>query len=414
MAFKPTPRQCDAIRAMSSHIHTCLGGGSRSGKTFIILRSLIVRAQKTRSRHLMVRLRFKHIKASVCLDTLPKVMAICFPNYGWNLNKTDWFVTLQNGSQIWFAGTDDSDRVERILGTEYSTIAFNEISQFKDYEIITTLITRLAENSGLTHRIFYDLNPCSKKFWAHQLFIEKLIPGSDEPLPEPDQYAYLSINPIDNTQNLPESYIKILESLPKRQKERFLLGHWLSDVEGALWTDQMLIDARAKDHAEIIRTVIAVDPAVTYQKDSDETGIVVCSLDSSKHGVVQEDLSLKASTATWGQRVVNAYHEWRANAVIVETNNGGDLVIDLIHSIDPSVKVVKVHASKGKFARAEPIAALYEQGLVCHTKRFPELDSQLVEYVPLNAKKSPDRLDAHVWGLYWLMIKPRETRIRQL
>lgn len=414
MAYEPNPRQVDAIDAMAAHIHTCLGGGSRSGKTFIILRAIIVRAQKVVSRHLMVRLRFKHIKASVCLDTLPKVMRICFPAYGWTLNKTDWYVTLENGSQIWFAGTDDSDRVERILGTEYTTIAFNEISQFKDYSIITTVLTRLAENTSLTHRVFYDLNPCSKKHWGYQLFIDKKIPDSDEPLPDKGDYCYLSVNPVDNLQNLPESYLKILESLPKRQKERFMLGHWLSDIEGALWTDQMLIDARALEHAEIVKTIIAVDPAVTHQENSDETGIVPCSIDTNGNGVVHDDLSQKASTATWGQRVVNAYYEFQANAVVVETNQGGDLVIDLIHSIDNSIKVIKVHASKGKFARAEPVAALYEKNLVCHKKRMPLLDTQLVEYVPLNEKKSPDRLDALVWGLTYLVLKAREARIRQL
>ena len=414
MAFKPTPRQCDAIRAMASHTHVCLGGGSRSGKTFVILRSLIVRAQKIRSRHLMVRLRFKHIKASVCLDTLPKVMSICFPHYGWTLHKTDWYCTLENGSEIWFAGTDDSDRVERILGTEYSTIAFNEISQFKDYEIITTVLTRLAENTSLTHRVFYDLNPCSKKHWAFSLFVDKKIPDSDEPLPEPGLYCYLSINPTDNIENLPESYLKILEALPKRQKERFLLGHWLSDVEGALWTDQMLIDARAKEPGEVIKTVVAVDPAVTHEKDSDETGIVVCSLDTSKHGIVEEDLSGKFSTQTWGQRAVNAYYEYRADAIICETNQGGNLCVDLIHSIDPQVKVIKIHAKRGKFARAEPVQALYEANLIHHRKHFPGLDDQMVEWVPLNSKRSPDRIDSVVYGLSFLMIQPRETRIRQL
>ena len=176
----------------------------------------------------------------------------------------------------------------------------------------------------------------------------------------------------------------------------------------------MLIDARSKEHAEIVKTVIAVDPAVTNQKNSDETGIIVCSLDAEKNAVIQEDLSCKVSTATWGQRVVNAYYEYQANCVVVETNQGGDLVVDLIHSIDNSIRVIKVHASKGKFARAEPVSALYEKGLVCHKKRMPLLDSQLVEYVPLNEKKSPDRMDALVWGIHFLVLKPRETRIRQL
>ncbi|NIV98802.1 ATP-binding protein, partial [Candidatus Saccharibacteria bacterium] len=142
-------------------------------------------------------------------------------------------------------------------------------------------------------------------------------------------------------------------------------------------------------HGEIVRKVIGVDPAVSHKKDSDETGIIVAGLDEFGGGVVLEDLSGKMSTATWAQRVVNAYHEHNCNEIVVEVNQGGDLVKDALKNIDPTVKIVDVRASNGKFARAEPVSELYELGYVSHAKSMPELEAQLTEWVPLDSDKSP-------------------------
>ena len=164
------------------------------------------------------------------------------------------------------------------------------------------------------------------------------------------------MNPIDNMDNIDEGYIRMLENMSKRQRQRFLEGMFLSDVEGALWSDQMVMEAKLRQHGTPVKTVIAVDPAVSNEEDSDETGIHAISIDEFGEGIVHEDLSIKASTRTWAQRAVNAYYTYEANEIVAETNQGGDLVVDAIHAIDPKIKVVKVHASKGKFARAEPVA----------------------------------------------------------
>ena len=184
----------------------------------------------------------------------------------------------------------------------------------------------------------------------------------------------------------------------------------MTDVEGALWTDRMMSAARLKDHAELKKTVIAVDPAVTNNPGSEECGIVPVRLDVEGEGVVHDDLSLKASTKTWAQRVVAAYHAYEANYVVAEKNNGGDLVRDAITAVDSGIKVVLVHASKGKFARAEPVSLLYEQGKVSHPKELPELQSELTETVFDQVKKSPNRLDAMVWGLTELMVGKVKAR----
>jgi phage terminase large subunit len=126
--FAKTSKQKKAIPLLSKHKYSALYGGSRSGKTFILIYALIIRACKTKSRHAIVRKTFSSVKRSIFLDTLPKVMAICFPDLPIKYNKTDFYVTLPNGSEIWLCGLDDS-RVEKILGMEFSTIYFNEASE---------------------------------------------------------------------------------------------------------------------------------------------------------------------------------------------------------------------------------------------------------------------------------------------
>ena len=419
--FRKTERQREATQKMIDHEHALLFGGSRAGKTFIIIRNIVHRAIKKESRHLVVRFRFNHVKTSIIYDTFPKVMKICFPDMKegvhWKLNKSDWFVELQNSvgstSQIWFGGIDDKERVEKILGNEYSTIHANECSQIS-YDAITTLRTRLAENSGLKLRFYYDLNPCGKSHWTYKEFVEKIVPGTKAES-SPIDSGYIVMNPTDNTDNLPEAYIKGLQQLPLRKRQRFFEGLFLSDVEGALWSDQMISDAHSKEVAEEIQTVVAIDPSVSNEEDSDECGIVVAGKDEFKNGIVKADLSGVMSTRQWAQTAVNAYYEYGANFIIAEKNNGGDLVKDAIKNIDPDVPVKLVWASKGKFSRAEPVAELYELGRIAHEDIFVDLEGQMTEYVPVNAKRSPDRMDALVWALTFLLIKVNSpARARQL
>ena len=285
-----------------------------------------------------------------------------------------------------------------------STVYFNECSQIP-WDAVPTLWTRVAETSGLQQRCYYDCNPPGKSHWTHKLFKEGVIPPDEEP--HGMDVASMVMNPYDNLANLSPEYIRALELLPRRQRERYLEGRFLTDVEGALWTDEMIARALVKEwNPSLRKTSVGVDPSVSNNPNSDECGIVVASLDYDKDGLVQGDFSGKMSTKTWAQRVVNLFHTWEANDVVAEKNQGGDLVADAIHHVDPSVPVVLVTASKGKFARAEPVSMLYEQGRVAHTERMPELEAELTESVLMNMKESPNRLDALVWVLTHLM-KPK-------
>lgn len=403
--FEKTERQRAALDLLNHHRHTLLYGGSRSGKTAIIVRNIFLRALKRSSRHLMCRLRFNHAKTSLWYDTVPKVLRIAFPGVEIRSNKSDWFweIDAPNGpSTIWLAGLDDKDRTEKILGNEYSTVYVNEASQI-GYDAITTLWTRLAEDSGLNLRAYYDENPPSRKHWTFPLFINGVYPdGTKHDL----DVASMQMNPVHNLANLPAEYIKILEGLPKRQRERFLEGLFLTDVEGALWSDAMVEAALERGRGEIRDSVVAVDPSVSNRDTSDECGIVVCGVDEYDRGGMIEDCSGLLSTRKWAQRAVAKYHEHQCSAIVAETNNGGQLVEDAVHNVDRTARVVQVHASRSKWARAEPVAQLYEMGEAWHDGRAPDLEEELTTYVPTDAPHSPNRLDALVWGMTHLVVGP--------
>jgi phage terminase large subunit-like protein len=146
------------------------------------------------------------------------------------------------------------------------------------------------------------------------------------------------------------------------------------------------------------RIVVGIDPAVTSGENSDETGIITCGIGIDKHFYVLADDTLKASPNEWGKRAVQAYTKWQADRIVAEVNNGGDMVVSVIHQVDRGAPVKKVHATRNKKTRAEPISALYEQGKVHHVGGFPQLEDQMVLWTP-DTRQSPDRLDALVWAL---------------
>lgn len=183
-----------------------------------------------------------------------------------------------------------------------------------------------------------------------------------------------------------------------------LQGELLEDIEGALWSWATLDDFRVEDMPELSRVVVAIDPAVTSGEHSDETGIVVAGLGVDGHGYVLADRTCRLSPDGWASRAIVAWSEFDADRIVAEVNNGGEMVERVIRIIDSSVPYRAVHASRGKRVRAEPIAALYEQGRVHHVHAFPELEDQMTTFLPEGNAKSPDRVDALVWALTDLMV----------
>ena len=427
MTFKLTGAQNRALDCLVSDATHCgLGGGSRSGKTFLIVRTVLIRALKAAgSRHAIFRFRFNSIKASIVYDTLPKVFELCLPGL-WehcDLNKTDWFLTLPNGSEIWFGGLDDKERTEKILGQEYATIYFNECSQIPFNSVVLAL-SRLAQKTDLKLKAFYDFNPPSKRHWTYLRFIQKINPDTKKPEVKPENYQFFVINPADNRENLAPEYLEILDGLPEKARNRFLLGKFADDDENALWTDEILAKTRNLGRAgdglpQFLRIVVAVDPSGCSGPDdirSDEIGIVVAALGTNSHGYVLEDLSGRYGPQTWGKIATEAFKRWGADKVVAERNFGGAMVESVLRAANPNIPFKEVVASRGKAVRAEPIAALYEQEKIHHVGYYPALEEQMcaMSTSGFQGLKSPDRLDALVWAFSELFpgltSEPRERK----
>ena len=185
-----------------------------------------------------------------------------------------------------------------------------------------------------------------------------------------------------------------------------IMAEWLDDVPGALWQWSMIHTVQHNEIPDMERIVVAIDPAVTNTKDSDETGIIVVGRGEDGMFYIMADYSGKYSPDQWAAKAIDAFDIHKADRIIGESNNGGDMVEHTLRTISTTIPFTKVHASRGKRMRAEPIAALYEQQKVFHAPNLPLLEEQMVSWTP-DAPSSPDRLDALVWGMTDLSIKGR-------
>lgn len=224
LTFKKTEDQKKAIGLFTKYKHIMLYGGSRSGKTFIIIFAIILRALKKKSRHVVLRHRFTHAITSIWYDTIPKVFQTCFPDVPYYENKSHWFIKLPNGSEIWVGGLDDKERTEKILGREYSSIFLNECSEMA-YKSVLVVKTRLAEKSGLVNKMYYDCNPPLKTHWVYIVFEMGIDPTSGQTI-DKNKYTSMMMHPHGNKNNLEEDFLKELENLPEEERQRFLEGKY--------------------------------------------------------------------------------------------------------------------------------------------------------------------------------------------
>lgn len=215
----------------------------------------------------------------------------------------------------------------------------------------------------------------------------------------------------DNRANLAPTFFSeiapIYEGTALGRQE--LMGELIENQSGALWSWEVIEASRAEAPEGFSRIVVAVDPPVTSHKGSDACGIVVAGLSGGArpHAYVLEDASVQGlSPHQWAERIAGLYHRWQADRVVAEVNQGGDLVGEVLRTADPAVPLKTVRATRGKLVRAEPIAALYEQGRVHHTRAFSELETELTQFTGAPREASPDRLDALVWALSELLLSP--------
>lgn len=218
---------------------------------------------------------------------------------------------------------------------------------------------------------------------------------------------------LENAANLAPAFVERIQQryAGTRLGRQELEGHILDGVPGALWTLDLIDAGRINDAPDdLVRIVVAIDPAVSSQETSDEPGthgIVVCGIDAGGHGYVLEDASTQGRPEEWAARAVQAYRHWEADCIVAEVNQGGDMVESVMRSQAPTLPVKTVRASRGKHVRAEPISALYAQSRVSHVGSWVELEDQLCEMTDggYTGEGSPDRADAMVWAFSELFPK---------
>ncbi len=412
MTFALTQRQIEANRLLASAAHhILLRGGSRSGKTFLICRAIVIRALKApESTHAILRFRFNHLKESIINGTIPSVMSLCFPSVPYVTNKTDWYTRLPGDSRILFGGLDDKERTEKILGQEHSSIFLNECSQIA-YQARNKAVTRLAQNSGLALKAYYDENPPSAAHWSYRMFMKKQEPVSGLPLDNPDNYATMQMNPTHNRANLPAEYLAELDALPERERRRFRDGEFLSELPGALWTLDCLEKNRVAPSQvpPLRRVVISIDPSgCTGDEDkrSDEVGLIAAGIGLNGRGYLLADETGRYSPDQWARKALEMFDEYQADRIVAEKNFGGAMVENTIRTARRNAPIRIVTASRGKVQRAEPVSALYEKDLISHVGIFNELEDQMLSFTTngYEGSGSPDHADAMVWAFYDLFV----------
>jgi phage terminase large subunit-like protein len=330
-------------------------------------------------------------------------------SYKWNRSMGE--LHLQNGTMY---KTFSAEEPERLRGPQHHRAWCDELASWKKLRETWDQLMfglRLKGPDGSNPQCLATTTPKPLKF------LRDMVKREDVFITKGSTF--------DNADNLSPAALAQLRMSYEgtRMGMQELEGRLLDDLEGALWTSEMIDKSRlvlppsAKGmtpqdlyrELDLHQVVVAIDPAVTAKANSDSTGIIIVGKGHDGFGYVLGDRTTKASPGAWALRALKAYEDFSADRIVAEVNNGGDLVAHTIHTEDPFAVVRTVSASRGKIVRAEPIAALYEQGRVRHVGELPELEEQMVLFSP-DSGDSPDRMDALVWGCTDLFLGQKNMR----
>lgn len=322
------------------------------------------------------------------------------------LNKDDDFEINQNeitnkltGSKILFRGIKTSQGTATANLKSISGVTcwvLDEAEELVD-ESVFDKIDLSIRSKDIPNRVILVMNPSYKSHWIYKRFVKES---------NPEYCTSIHTTYLHNKNNLSQSFLNQAERVKETNITRYnhlFLGEWLDDSEGMLWNRQMIDRLRINIKPQFNRVVVAIDPATTSTALSDETGIVVLGKDHIGNGYLIEDLSGKYSPNEWAVIASQAVKNHQADCIVAEKNQGGDMVQAVIRQHDQHTRIKLVTATKGKYVRAEPIYSLYEANKIYHVGFFPILERQMITFEPEKGK-SPDRVDALVWGFTDLML----------
>ena len=318
------------------------------------------------------------------------------------LGLEDHYTSLQNeirganGTLILFAGLGTLS-VDQIKSYEGIDIFWGEEAQTLSARTLEVIIPTIRKPAS---ELWFSWNPRNGNDPIDKLFRGEIVPGNAD---------IRKVN-YDENPYFPKELRDEMEFDRKHKPDRF--AHiWLGEYEptaiGAIWDRQTFHQNRREEVPEMDRIVVAIDPAISSEAHSNEHGIIVCGLGSDKRGYVLDDVSKQGTPREWANRAVAVFDKWDADAIVIEINQGGDMVRHTLDSVRPGLPIVEVRAARGKHIRAEPISSLYSLGRVSHVGTFTELESQMVQMTAggFEGEGSPDRVDALVWGMTHLFPK---------
>ena len=367
-------------------------GGRGGGKSFAVADFIVRLSFQVGQKILYTRYTLTSADKSIIPEFLEKLTILGLENNFYV--KKDSIVNKITGVEIMFSGIKTSSgnqtaRLKSIPGI--TTWVYEEFEEHPDEasfdEIDLTIRTK-----GIQNRVILLSNALHKQSWQHKRFFKK----------EKD-ITHVYVNYLHNKSNLNKSFLDKAQSVKEedtKKHEKVFLGLDYDDVDGALWKWVLIDDNRVYDQPDSLdRIVVPIDPAVTSEDSSDETGIVVCAR-KGNHGYVLSDVTGKYSPNEWASTAIAEYRKHEADRIVGEVNNGGDMIETTIRNQDRMISYKSVRATRGKAIRAEPIVSLYEEGRIHHIGYFPELENELTTWVP--GDKSPNRLDSLVWGMSYL------------
>ncbi len=441
--FNDDQKTAYGMATSSAHKYLLFYGPSRSGKSFLILYIILLRALRAPgSRHAVFRGARNACETTLFKLTLNQVLDKCFAGLReqCEIRLSDMTVTLPNGSMITFDGLD-ADRMDKVLGNEFNTVWINECNDDEiDYGTVSQLMSRLSvvspteDGKILVNKMFFDCNPRFYSDWEYKAFKQHVNPEDGDAMPDPSEWVHAKLRTEANLENIADGYVKTLQAGSAAKRQRFLVGEWCDENQSAMFGEKMFRDYRvprpndidspqavqsmlADQGIQLRRITIAVDPAKSADAKSDLTGITVQGLADDGHVFVLADLSDRYTPNQACEEIKQAYYDWGVSRIVVESNAAGSWLDATMRHIFPAAPIKNIAATSqtgGKKERAEPVSAQYERGVVHHVGTFRELESQMCEYgSPAQRRrgKSPDRMDAVVWGITELLdLANEETR----
>jgi hypothetical protein len=325
-----------------------------------------------------------------------------------NITKAEIQNTF-SGSEILFRGikTSSGNQTANLKSIQgLTTFVGDELEEWQSETDFDTLVLSIRQK-GIKNRVILIMNPTNAQHFVYQKYIKdthriEFIDGIPVQISTHPDVLHIHTTYLDNLEHLSREFLAEVERVKATDKKKYaykIIGAWQDkNEEDALWTDNRIGLYRVSNPPAMKRIVIAIDPAVTANDTSDETGIIAAGLGTDNHLYVLEDGTGRYTPAKWAEKAVQMFKRWKADRIIGETNNGGDLIEMAVRAVAPNVPYRGVHATRDKKTRAEPVAALYELARAHHVGIFPELEYEMTTWEGKKGEKSPNRIDALVWA----------------